>query len=125
MILPPCVRGVKYAHCFPACRVRRLKRHPDGSASTTWDYAGLLYNLYLDAGQKRCHVPFSNLSCPIPTQPLLHMVQHVADWVVPFPRSQHSPQIPPYSPFTSSLSFPPLRARELVAIIIIALTNSF
>ena len=28
-------------------------------------------------------------SCPIPTQPLLHMTQHVADWVAPFPRSQH------------------------------------
>ena len=28
---------------------------------------------------------FSNLSCQIPTQPLLHMVQHVADWVAPFP----------------------------------------
>ena len=26
---------------------------------------------------------FPNLSCPIPTQPFLHMVQHVADWVVP------------------------------------------
>ena len=32
-----------------------------------------------------------NISCQIPTQPLLHVVQHVADWVAPFPRSQHSP----------------------------------
>ena len=26
-------------------------------------------------------------SCPIPAQPLLHMVQHVAHWVAPFPCS--------------------------------------
>ena len=31
------------------------------------------------------------LSYTIPTQPLLHMVQHVADWVAPCPRSLHSP----------------------------------
>jgi len=36
-------------------------------------------------------VLFSNLSCPtlridsIPTQPLVYMVQHVTDWVAPFP----------------------------------------
>ena len=29
--------------------------------------------------------PFTYLSCPIPTQPLLQMVQHGADWVSPFP----------------------------------------
>ena len=27
---------------------------------------------------------FSNLSCPIPTQPFLHMMQQVADWAAPF-----------------------------------------
>ena len=52
-----------------------------------------------------------------------------AAWVAPFPRSQHSPrplkflhtphQIPPYSsPFTSPFFVPPLRVRELGAIII-------
>ena len=34
---------------------------------------------------------FSSLACPIPNEPLSHMVQHVADCVAPFPRSQHSP----------------------------------
>ena len=47
----------------------------------------------------------SNISCPISTQPLLHLVQHVADWVASFPISQYSHppslQIPSYSPFTS------------------------
>ena len=38
---------------------------------------------------------FSNLSCPIPLQPVLLMVQHVANWVTLFPRSQHSPPPPP------------------------------
>ena len=37
-----------------------------------------------------------NLSCQIPIQPLLQMVQHVPDWVAPFPSS--SPQTTPYSP---------------------------
>ena len=48
------------------------------------------------------------------------MVQHVADWVAPFPRSQHSP-LPSLKIVTNSpLSFPihTLRARELGAIII-------
>ena len=45
----------------------------------------------------------SNLSYPIPTQPLLHMVQHVADWVAPFLRSQHSPP-PPLEFFHTPIS---------------------
>ena len=58
----------------------------------------------------------SNLSCPIPTQPFLPMVQHVDDWVAAFPRSQHFPH--PSHKFlyrysTSLLSFLPLHAREL------------
>ena len=65
---------------------------------------------------------FSNLSCQIPTQPLLHMVQNVTGWLAPFPRIRHSPPPPlkfsPYFPFTSPLFFPSLRARELRAIII-------
>ena len=43
-------------------------------------------------------------------------------WVAPFPRSQHCPQVHPYSPFTSSLYSPPLCAQELGAIIIIKVT---
>ena len=37
---------------------------------------------------------FSNLSSLIPTQPLLNMVQYVADWIALFCRSQHSPPSP-------------------------------
>ena len=62
MIIPPCGRGVEYAHRFPVCRVRRLKEGSDGSVSTAWDYAGL----------------------PSPLNSLLHVVQHVPDWVAPF-----------------------------------------
>ena len=47
-----------------------------------------------DAGPK-----FSNLSFPIPSQPLLQMVQHVADWVVS--TTLFLPQIFPYSFFSS------------------------
>ena len=35
--------------------MRHLKWCPDGSASTSWNYAGLLCNLYRDDGQKRYH----------------------------------------------------------------------
>jgi len=65
---------------------------------------------------------FSNLSCLIPTQPLLHMVQHVADRVSPFLRSRHTSPPPLkflHIPLSPPLFFPPLRARELGAIIII------
>ena len=41
------------SHRFPACHMRWLKGCPDGSASTARDYAGLLCNLYQDAGPKR------------------------------------------------------------------------
>ena len=39
---------------------------------------------------------------PIPTQPLLHMVQHVTDWAASFPRSQHYP----YPPLSNSSKLP-------------------
>ena len=55
---------------------------------------------------------FSNISHLIPTQPLLHMVQHVAGWDAPFPRSQHFPLPPP-------LFFPSLCAQELGTIVIL------
>ena len=50
----PWRRLVKYTHHFPACRMRPLKWCPDASASTAWNYAGLLCNLYRDAVPKRC-----------------------------------------------------------------------
>ena len=54
------IRRVDYAHCFPACRVGRLKGSPDVSPSTVWDCAGLLCTLYSldwrdrDTGPKHC-----------------------------------------------------------------------
>ena len=50
----PCGRGVAYARRIHACRMRRLKWCPDGSTSTAWGYASLLFNLYRDAGPKLC-----------------------------------------------------------------------
>ena len=47
---------VIYVMClFPACRMKLLKWCLDGSTSTAWDYAGLMCNLYREAGLKRCH----------------------------------------------------------------------
>jgi len=68
---------------FPACCMRRLKGYPDGSASTTRVYTGLLFHVFRDAGPQRCHHS-SNLSCPIHTEPLLQIVEHVADRAVRF-----------------------------------------
>ena len=114
-LTPPCWQGVEYDHLFPSCRLWRLKDCPNGSASTAWDYAGLLCSIYWEAGPKRCDHS-QNLSCPIPSQPLLYMVQHVTDWVASFPRSQHSP--PPPLKFLHT-PLPSLCVRELGAIIII------
>ena len=122
MSYPPCGWGVEYAQHFLVCRINRLKECPDGSASTAWNYTGLLCNLHsLQSRLKRLWCwptmlpPFLNIPCPISTQPLLPMMQHV-DWVAPFPLvsiSSSSPQILPYSPFTSLLYFPLLPAWEL------------
>ena len=72
------------------------------------DRGSLQLSISSDRGPKTLP-PFPNLSCPVPTQPLLHMVQHVADWVAPFPVVSNllHRQIPPYSPFTSPLFAPP------------------
>ena len=86
----PCGWGVEYAHCDPAC-LRQLKGCPDGSASIR---VGLRrHPVYPSQWCRPKTLPtFPNLSCQIPTQVLLHiMVQHVADWVAPFPRIQHYP----------------------------------
>ena len=60
LLYHPLWAGVEYAHRFPECPMRQLKWCPDGSASTAWDYVTL--------------PPFSNLSCPIPTQAILDML---------------------------------------------------
>ena len=55
---------------------------------------------------------FLSLSCPISIQSLLHMVQHVADWVASFPHGQHSLPLslkflhtPPLTPPSPSLPY--------------------
>ena len=115
------------AHCFPACRRKRLKGCPDGCASTAWDSVHLLCNLYWNAGRKRC--------------PLLHMVQPLFTWCNPHPTPfytwcnmlltglHRSPIVSIHFLLLSnsfilplhlpSLFFLPLRARELGAIIYI------
>ena len=71
----------EYAHRIPACR---LKWCPDGSATISVRLRR--HPMYLLPGCRCKTLPtFSNLSCQIPTQPLLHMVQDIADWVAPFP----------------------------------------
>ena len=79
-----------YAHRIPACRMRRLKGCPDGNASTAWDYADLLCNHYRDADSKCCRYSYTSRA-QSPLKHFLHIVQHVADWVVLFSRSQHFP----------------------------------
>ena len=64
---------------------------------------------------------------PKPHSTPLHMAQHVADWVAPFPLNQHSPPPPLKFLYTSPSPPPspsPLRARELGAIIIVILDVS-
>ena len=86
--------GVEYAHHFPAYRMRCLKRCSNDSTSTAWDYAALMCKLYSLAWRDR-GMAAQNVATilkplgPNPSQPLLHMVQHVSDWVVPFLLSQH------------------------------------
>ena len=102
--------GVKYAHRFLKCRRRRLKRRrPDGSRSTACDYASLLCILYRDAGPKRCHHSQTSRA-----QSPLTPFTHVADWIVPFPRSQYySPPSFKLSPYLRLFlpSLPPSRTR--------------
>ena len=56
-------------------------------------------------GMPKTLPPFSKLSCPIPNQPLLHMVQHVADRVAPFSGCQYA--APPPLKFVNTLLSPP------------------
>ena len=82
-------RGVEYDHRFSACRTKRLTGCPNGSVLQRGTMPTLMYPR--PGCRPKTLPPFSNLSCPIPYQTLLHMVQHVADWVAPIPRSHHSP----------------------------------
>ena len=91
-----------------------LNQYPDDSAFPMWDYADLLCNLY-SLGWRDRRMPktlplLSNLSCPFPTKPLVHMMQRVTDWV----------SIPLLFPSNSSILplhlrtlLTPIRAREL------------
>ena len=82
--ITPCGWEVEYTHRIPACSMRRLKRCPDDSSSIS--VGPRRHPVYsLPGYRSKTLTTFSNLSCQIPTQPLLHMVQHVADWVASFP----------------------------------------
>ena len=65
---------------------------------------------------------FPSLSCPIFTQPLLHMVQHVVDWVASYPHSHHYPPAPlnllhtPPSPLPLLPSLTCTRVRAIIII---------
>ena len=70
----------------------------------------LLFNLYWDAGPKCCqHSQTSRAQSSF--NPYNTWYNMFLTMIAPFPSS--SPQILLHSPFTSPLSFPPLRAREL------------
>ena len=68
-----CGWGIEYAHRFPASCMRRMKRCPDGSASTS---VGLHWSPVqpLPGCRPKTLPTFPNLSCPIPSQPLLQML---------------------------------------------------
>ena len=112
---------VEYVNRIPACRMRRLKACPDGSASIS---VGLRQHpVYpLPECQPKTLPIFSNLSCQIP-------LNHFYTWYnMLLTGLHHSPvvSIPLLLPTNSSifplhlpLSFSSLCARELVAIIII------
>ena len=127
---PPCRWEVEYVHRFSVYCMRQLKGCPDGSASTAWDYAGLIWNLYSlgwrnrDAGPKRCHYS-QNSRAQSPLNPfyrwcnmlltvLYHFpvvsISHLLYWnssILPL----HLPPLLPPPP-------PPLSGRELGAILI-------
>ena len=84
---------VIYVMClFPACRMKLLKGCLDGSTSTAWDYAGLMCNLYRDAGLKHCH--HSQTSRVQSSLNSFCTWCNLLDWVALFPCSQHSPPPP-------------------------------
>ena len=96
----------------------RLKWCPDGSASTAWDYAGLLYKFYSlgcrdprDAGPKRCH--YSETSrVQSPPNPSVPRGQHF-----PPPPSLQFLMLPFFTYPLSPPTPPPLWARALGATI--------
>ena len=104
-----CGRRIEYAHHFPACRMKRLRL-------SGWQrvYGVGLRRPSVQPLQSMLKRPgcwwkmlplFANPLRPFPTEPLFfHMVQHLADWVIPFLRSQYSPPPPPFEFFPSVLS---------------------
>ena len=93
-----------------------LKGCPDGSVSTVWDFTGFLFNLdslgWRDREAAQNAATILKLIVPYPNSTLFYLVQHVADWVVPFLSSQHSPPppleffpAPPPPPPSSSPSY--------------------
>ena len=99
--------------CSPLSEAARLPK--------SWDYAGLLWNLYSlgwryrDAGPKRCHYSqtsrVSNLSIlKPPLNPFAHGATYCWLWLHHPPVVNILlllPPILPYSSFTSTLFFPP------------------
>ena len=121
-IIPPYGQGVEWAHRFPCASYEATKRGQVPMAARVWrrttsaSYITSTAYRWRNRGSPFKTLPiFSYLSCTIssPLNPILCMVRHLADWVAPLPHSQHSPssspQIPPYSLFTSPFS---LRAWE-------------
>ena len=116
--------------------INKQWQRPDGSACTAWDYASLLWSRVSAAKHSSWRVmerpqatspniatifkpqwkplffkPIFKLNA-FPTEPLLHMVLNVADWVPPFLREvvitpSSSPQMLSYSPFISPFYSPP------------------
>ena len=120
LLLPsPLWAGGRIRPSFPFVSYEATKRVSrwHRSASTAWDFVGLLCNLYSRGWRDRYAGPcktmplFLSVSCP--SQPLLYMVQHVADWVAPFPSSSVIPHTITASPP------PPWRTWEFGAIITI------
>ena len=120
---PPCGQGLEYTHRILACRMRRLKGCPDGSASTAWNYDSLLCNRMPTQNAANILIPL----VPNPySTPFTHGTTYC--WLgctIPLYSafSSSSPDILPYSPFTYPFSFSSLRAGELKEIIMHNLFN--
>ena len=70
--------------------MRRLKGCPNGSASTAWDYAGLLFNLYRDAGPKCSHQSLTSHAQP-QLNPFYTWYNILVTSIALFHRNQRSP----------------------------------
>ena len=81
-----------------------LWRWTTNAEPPAWTQINNLINLFVT--HSSLNFIIKNLLWPIPTQTLLHKVQHVADWVEPLSRSLHSP--PPPLKFLHTSPSPPL-----------------